>query len=88
MKLVATFLVAIFVVVASVSFVFADCAGHSKAQLVKNQQQTMQDQAAIDKPDQSQDQAAIDRPDQSQDQVAIDKPDQVAEATVNTLEKK
>jgi hypothetical protein len=76
MKLVTTFLVAVFLVVASVSFVFAECAGHSKAQLVKNQQQTMQGQAAIDKPDQSQGQAAI------------DKPDQMAEATVKTLEKK
>jgi hypothetical protein len=39
MKLVATFLVAVFVVAASTSFVFAECAGHNKAQLVKNQDQ-------------------------------------------------
>jgi hypothetical protein len=35
MKLVATILVAAFVVAAGMSFAFADCAGHSKAQLVK-----------------------------------------------------
>jgi hypothetical protein len=38
MKLVATFLVAVFVV-ASASLAFADCAGHNKAQMVKNPQQ-------------------------------------------------
>jgi hypothetical protein len=35
MKLVVTILVAAFVVAAGMSFAFADCAGHSKAQLVK-----------------------------------------------------
>jgi hypothetical protein len=39
MKLVTTFLVAVFVVVAGMSFAFADCAGHNKAQMVKNQTQ-------------------------------------------------
>jgi ABC-type spermidine/putrescine transport system permease subunit I len=39
MKLVATILVAAFVVVASMSFAFAECAGHTKAQMVKNQTQ-------------------------------------------------
>jgi hypothetical protein len=36
MKLMATFLVAVFVVAAGTSFAFGDCAGHNKAQLVKN----------------------------------------------------
>ena len=36
MKLVATILLAAFVVAAGVSFAFADCAGHSKAQLVQS----------------------------------------------------
>jgi hypothetical protein len=36
MKLVATILVAAFVVVASMSFAFAECAGHTKAQMVKS----------------------------------------------------
>ena len=35
MKLVVTILVAAFVVAAGVSFAFADCAGHTKAQMVK-----------------------------------------------------
>jgi hypothetical protein len=35
MKLVATILVAAFVVAASMSFAFAECAGHTKAQMVK-----------------------------------------------------
>jgi hypothetical protein len=39
MKFMATFLVAVFVVTAGTSFAFGDCAGHSKAQLVKNQTQ-------------------------------------------------
>jgi hypothetical protein len=39
MKLVATLLVAVFVVAAGTSFAFGDCAGHSKAQMVKNQTQ-------------------------------------------------
>ena len=39
MKLVATFLVAVFAVTASASFAFADCAAPNKAQLVKNQGQ-------------------------------------------------
>jgi hypothetical protein len=34
MKLMATILVAAFVVVASMSFAFADCAGHTKPKLV------------------------------------------------------
>jgi hypothetical protein len=42
MKLVATFLVAAFVVAAGTSFAFGDCAGHNKAQLVKNQSQSQQ----------------------------------------------
>jgi hypothetical protein len=37
MKLVATVLVAVFVALGSVSLVFADCAGHSKPQLVQNE---------------------------------------------------
>ena len=36
MKLVATILVAAFVVAASMSFAFAECAGHTKAQMVKS----------------------------------------------------
>jgi hypothetical protein len=39
MKLVATILVAAFVVVVSMSMAFADCAGHTKAQLVKTDDQ-------------------------------------------------
>jgi hypothetical protein len=39
MKLMATLLVAVFVVAAGTSFAFGDCAGHNKAQLVKNQTQ-------------------------------------------------
>jgi hypothetical protein len=39
MKLMATFLVAVFVVVAGTTLAFGDCAGHTKAQLVKNQTQ-------------------------------------------------
>jgi hypothetical protein len=35
MKLVATILVAAFVVAGGMSFAFADCAGHTKAQLVQ-----------------------------------------------------
>jgi hypothetical protein len=38
MKLVATLLVAVFVM-ASASLAFADCAGHNKAQMVKNPSQ-------------------------------------------------
>jgi hypothetical protein len=37
MKLLAALLVAVFVVAAGTSFAFGDCAGHNKAQLVKNQ---------------------------------------------------
>ena len=37
MKFMATFLVAVFVVAAGTSLAFGDCAGHSKAQLAKNQ---------------------------------------------------
>jgi hypothetical protein len=48
MKFVATFLVAVFVVAAGTSFAFGDCAGHSKAQMVKNQQD--QEQISKDKP--------------------------------------
>jgi 3-hydroxyisobutyrate dehydrogenase-like beta-hydroxyacid dehydrogenase len=36
MKLVATILVAVFVVAASMSFAFAECAGHTKAQMVQS----------------------------------------------------
>jgi hypothetical protein len=39
MKFMATFLVAVFVVAAGTSLAFGDCAGHSKAQLAKNQSQ-------------------------------------------------
>jgi hypothetical protein len=39
MKFVATFLMATFVVAAGTSFAFGDCAGHSKAQMVKSQAQ-------------------------------------------------
>ena len=48
MKFVATFLVAVFIVTASASFAFADCAAHNKAQLVKNQgpEQISKDQSA------------------------------------------
>lgn len=48
MKLVATILVAVFVVVAGASFAFADCAGHNKAQMVKSppQEQMSKDQPA------------------------------------------
>jgi hypothetical protein len=49
MKLVAMFLVAIFVVVASMSFAFANCAGHSKAQLVKNETNQTQEQISTDR---------------------------------------
>jgi hypothetical protein len=35
MKLVATILVAAFVVAGGTSFAFAECAGHNKAQMVK-----------------------------------------------------
>jgi hypothetical protein len=37
MKFMTTFLVAVFVVAVGTSFAFGDCAGHNKAQLVKNQ---------------------------------------------------
>jgi hypothetical protein len=48
MKLVATFLVAVFVVAAGTSFAFGDCPGHNKAQMVKNptQEQMSKDQPA------------------------------------------
>jgi hypothetical protein len=36
MKLMATILVAVFVVAASMSFAFAECAGHTKAQMVQS----------------------------------------------------
>jgi hypothetical protein len=49
MKLMATFLVAVFVVAVSTPFAFADCAGHNKAQLVKNQTQA-QEQISKDQP--------------------------------------
>jgi hypothetical protein len=42
MKLVAMFLVAAFVVAVGTSFAFGDCAGHNKAQLVKNQSQSQE----------------------------------------------
>jgi len=53
MKFMATFLVAVFVVAASTSLAFGDCAGHSKAQLVKNQsleQMTKEQPAATGSP--------------------------------------
>jgi hypothetical protein len=53
MKLLATFLVAVFVVAAGTSFAFADCAGHSKAQMVKSQtpeQMTKAQQADTNSP--------------------------------------
>ena len=48
MKLMATFLVAVFVVAVGTSFAFGDCAGHNKAQMVKNppQEQMTKDQPA------------------------------------------
>jgi hypothetical protein len=39
MKIVATFMVAAFVVAASTSFAVGACAGHSQAQMVKTQPQ-------------------------------------------------
>jgi len=39
MKLMATFLAAVFMVAAGTSLAFGDCAGHNKAQLVKSQPQ-------------------------------------------------
>jgi hypothetical protein len=39
MKVVAALLVAVFVLAAGTSFAFGDCAGHSKAQMVKAQPQ-------------------------------------------------
>jgi hypothetical protein len=39
MKLMATFLVAVFLMAVGTSYAFGDCAAHSKAQLVKNQGQ-------------------------------------------------
>jgi hypothetical protein len=47
MKLMATFLIAVFVVAAGTSFAFGDCAGHNKAQMVKNQ---TQEQVSKDQP--------------------------------------
>jgi hypothetical protein len=47
MKLVSTLLVAVFVVAVGTSFAFGDCAGHNKAQLVKNQ---AQEQISKDQP--------------------------------------
>jgi len=47
MKIVATVLVAVFVVVAGAPFAFADCAGHNKAQTVKSQPQ---EQMSKDRP--------------------------------------
>jgi hypothetical protein len=47
MKLVSTLLVAVFVVAVGTSFAFGDCAGHNKAQLVKNQ---AQEQVSKDQP--------------------------------------
>jgi hypothetical protein len=60
MKLVATFLVAVFVVVAGTSFAFGDCAGHSKAQMVKSQpqEQMSQDQSVSQNQSVSKDQPA------------------------------
>jgi hypothetical protein len=48
MKLVATFLVAVFIVAVGASVALADCSGHNKAQLVKNQgqEQVTKDQPA------------------------------------------
>ena len=53
MKLVATILVAVFVVAAGTSFAFAECAGHNKAQLVK-QDQEQNNEAQLVKQDQEQ----------------------------------
>jgi hypothetical protein len=49
MKLVATFLMAAFVVAVSTSFAFGDCPGHNKAQLVKNPSQS-QEQVSKEQP--------------------------------------
>ena len=53
MKFMATFLVAVFVVAAGTSLAFGDCAGHTKAQLVKKQtleQMTKEPAAATGSP--------------------------------------
>lgn len=52
MKIIAMLLVATFVVAAGTSFAFGDCAGHSKAQLVKTQPQDQisQEQLTKDQP--------------------------------------
>ena len=53
MKSMATFLVAVFVVAAGTSLAFGDCAGHTKAQLVKKQsleQMTKEPAAATGSP--------------------------------------
>ena len=49
MKLVSTFLVAVFVVAVGTSFAFGDCAAHNKAQLVKKQAPA-QEQVSKDQP--------------------------------------
>ena len=50
MKLISTFLVAVFVVAVGTSVAFGDCVGHNKAQLVKNQ---AQEQVSKDQPQQA-----------------------------------
>ncbi len=52
MKLVSTFLVAVFVVAIGTSFAFAECAAHNKAQLVKKQAPA-QEQISKDQPQQA-----------------------------------
>ncbi len=51
MKIMAMLLVAAFALTASTSFAFGDCAGHSRAQLVKNQsQEQTQEQVSQEQP--------------------------------------
>jgi len=76
MKLVVTFLVAVFVVVASTSFAFAECAGHGGAQMVKNQPNQTQEPSKDQLTSAGQ---AVDK---------ADKTDQLAQASVKTVEKK
>jgi hypothetical protein len=76
MKIVATFLVAVFVVAAGTSFAFGDCPGHNKAQMVKNQTQN-----------QGQEQMSKDQPAGAGAQFTVAEK-ATEKAVVNTLEKK
>jgi hypothetical protein len=72
MKLVATILVAAFVVAGGISFAFAECAGHNKAQLV----QSADPQNITDK-----------QVNNGTSAVASDKSDQVAQKATETKER-